>query len=75
MGKVILFIRVSTISQKMESQELVARRMAHTDGYTDDDILEPIKYKESAVKLSKQDRQGLQDLYRVLETRDDIDAI
>lgn len=75
MGKAIIFLRVSTLSQKLESQELIARRLAHADGYSDDDILEPIKYKESAVKLAEKDRQGLQELYRVLDTRDDIDAI
>ena len=45
MGKAIIFLRVSTLSQKLESQELIARRLAHADGYTDDDILEPIEYK------------------------------
>ena len=75
MGKAIIFLRVSTLSQKLESQELIARRLAHADGYTDDDILEPIKYKESAVKLGEKDRQGLQDLYAVLDERNDIDAI
>lgn len=75
MGKAIIFLRVSTLSQKLESQELIARRLAHADGYTDDDILEPIEYKESAVKLAEKDRQGLQDLYAVLDERNDIDAI
>lgn len=75
MGKAILFLRVSTLTQQLESQELVARRTAHADGYTDDDILPPIKYKESAVKLKEKDREGLQDLYKTLEARNDIDAI
>ncbi len=75
MGKVIIFLRVSTLSQRLESQEMVARKLAYLDGYTDDDILEPIKYKESAVKLAEKDRQGLQDLYKVLDERHDIDAI
>ena len=75
MGKAILFLRVSTLSQKLESQELLARRMAHNEGYTDDDILEPIKYKESAVKLAEKDRQGLQELYKVLDSRNDVDAV
>ena len=75
MGKAIIFLRVSTLSQRLESQELIARRLAHADGYTDDDILEPIKYKESAVKLGEKDRQGLQDLYAELDKRNDIDAI
>lgn len=52
MGKAIIFLRVSTLSKKLESQELIARRLAHADSYSDDDILEPIKYKESAVKLA-----------------------
>ena len=72
MGKAILFLRVSTLTQQLESQELVARRTAHADGYTDDDILPPIKYKESAVKLKEKDREGLQDLYKTLEAINDM---
>lgn len=75
MGKAVIFLRVSTLSQKLESQELVARRLAYADGYSDNDILEPIKYKESAVKLTEKDRQGLQDLYSIINIRDDIDSI
>lgn len=75
MGKAILFLRVSTASQELASQETAARKLAHTKGYTDDDILAPIQYKESAVKLEEKDRQGLQDLYATLEERTDIEAV
>lgn len=75
MGKVILFLRVSSAKQQLASQELIARRMAHADEYADEDILPPIQYKESASKLEEEDRKGVQDLYRILEERDDIDAV
>lgn len=75
MGKVILFLRVSSLKQDLTSQELVARRMAHADGYTDADILPPIQYKESASQLGEEDRKGLQELYKTLEERNDIDAV
>ena len=75
MGKVILFLRVSSEKQQLASQELVARRMAHSDEYSDADILPPIQYKESASKLDEEDRKGLQDLYKILEERNDIDAV
>lgn len=75
MGKAIIFLRVSTVSQNLESQELIARRLAHADGFEDNDILSPIKYKESAVKLEEKDREGLQDLYKILDDRKDIEAI
>lgn len=75
MGKAILFLRVSTVSQNLDSQEMMARKLAMQDGYTEKDILPPIQYKESAVKLSEKERQGLQNLYKILEERDDIDSI
>ena len=75
MGKVILFLRVSSAKQQLASQELIARRMAHADEYTDEDILPPIQYKESASRLGEKDREGIQELYKVLEERDDIDAV
>lgn len=74
MGKAILFLRVSTLSQDLESQEMMARKMAAKDGYKEEDTL-VIKYKESAVKLEEKDRAGLQDLYAILESRNDIDAV
>jgi len=75
MGKVILFLRVSSQQQQLESQELIARRMAHSDGYSDADILPPIKYKESASKLDEKNRKGLQELYKIIEDRNDIVAL
>lgn len=75
MGKVILFLRVSSEKQQLASQELIARRMAHADGYSDTDILPPIQYKESASRLDEENRKGLQDLYKILEERNDIDAV
>lgn len=75
MGKVILFLRVSSEKQQLASQELIARRMAHADGYSDENILPPIQYKESASRLEEKDRQGLQELYKTLEERNDIDAV
>lgn len=65
MIKVILFVRVSTISQHLESQEDVLRRLAHNDGYKDSEI-HVIGNKESALKISEEHREGLNELRKYM---------
>ena len=65
MGKVILFTRVSTQQQHLESQEDSLRRAAIADGFSENDMI-VIGSKESAIKLEEEERQGLQELKKVL---------
>lgn len=65
MGKVILFVRVSTGQQQLESQEDSLKRAAIADGYKEEDFI-IIGKKESAIKLDEDNRQGLQELKKYL---------
>lgn len=71
--KIILFVRVSTENQELESQIEDLKNAAYSDGYTDDDII-IIAKKESGVKLKEAEREGLNDLKRAIE-RNDIDGV
>lgn len=73
MGKVILFVRVSTEQQHLESQEDTLKRAAAADGYKEDDFI-IIGKKESAIKLDEDNRQGLHELKKQL-SGGDIDCI
>lgn len=73
MGKVILFVRVSTLQQHLESQEDALRRAAIADGYSEDDFI-VIGKKESAIKLDEEEREGLVELKSYL-VKGDIDCI
>ena len=69
MGRIVLFVRVSTLGQQLESQEDSLRRAALADGYSESDFI-IISNKESAIKLSEEEREGLNDLKRVIESED-----
>lgn len=69
MGKVILFTRVSTQQQHLESQEDSLRRAAIADGFSEDQMI-VIGTKESAIKLEEEERQGLQELKKELAKGD-----
>ena len=73
MGRIVLFLRVSTIGQRLESQEDSLRRAALADGYKEDAIL-VIGKKESAIKLSEEERKGLNELKDLID-KEDIDCI
>lgn len=74
MGKAILFVRVSTLKQELQSQLDVVEKMAKEQGFKKDDTL-TIKYKESATNPDNDKRLGLHDLYSTIETRKDVVAI
>lgn len=69
MGRIVLFVRVSTLGQQLESQEDSLRRAALADGHSESDFI-IISNKESAIKLSEEEREGLNDLKRVIESED-----
>lgn len=71
--KAILFVRVSTEKQTLESQIETLRRAALADGYKDDDII-VIAKKESGVKLKEAEREGLNELKAVIE-HGDVDCV
>jgi len=72
--KCILLSRVSTHSQdlKQQTDELIAA--AHKDGYSDDNII-IIEDKESAIKLSEEERNGLNELKRLINEDELIDCV
>lgn len=63
--KVVLFVRVSTENQELESQIEALKQSAYIDGYSDDDLI-VIAKKESGVKLKEAEREGLNELKRVI---------
>ena len=56
MKKAVLFVRVSTEKQTLESQIAALKRTASIDGYGDNDII-VIAKKESGVKLKEAERE------------------
>ena len=73
MGRICLFVRVSTLGQQLESQEESLRRAALADGYNEADFI-VIGKKESAIKLSEEEREGLNELKSLIET-EELDCI
>lgn len=65
MRKIVLFVRVSTDKQHLESQEDELRRAAMYDGYKEEDFV-VIGKKESAIKLDEYEREGLNELKELI---------
>lgn len=72
MKNCIIFIRVSTVQQDYERQRIELIKYAKTKGY-DDYII--IAHKESGIKLSEQERQGIEELKQTIERDSSISAI
>lgn len=73
MSKAILLVRVSTDQQDLTQQTEKVREEALRDGYSDNDII-VIEDKESAVKLSEEERHGLNMMKHYIEN-DDVDCV
>lgn len=73
MKRCILFLRVSTHKQSLDSQEVSLREQAHNSGFTDEQI-HVIKNTESASKLEEEEREGLNELYREID-KGDVDCV
>lgn len=72
--KGIALIRVSTDSQDLQQQtDVVVKRMMD-DGYRKEDII-CIENKESGVKLSEEERQGLTRMKEYIENDKDINSV
>lgn len=73
MKKAVLFVRVSTERQTLESQIESLKRTAFVDGYKDGDII-VIAKKESSVELKEAEREGLNELKSVIASND-VDCV
>ena len=73
MKKAVLFVRVSTEKQTLESQIEALKRTAFIDGYSDSDLI-VIAKKESGVKLKESEREGLNALKSVI-IENDVDCV
>lgn len=66
MGKAIILSRVSTTEQSLDSQTQVIMNEAFKNGFKQDDLI-IIEDKESAIKLSEEERHGLNEMKRHIE--------
>ena len=69
MSKAILFSRVSTERQSLDEQTKEIYDMAISDGFKDEDII-LIAEKESGIKLSEDERLGLNRMKEVISSED-----
>ena len=65
--KCILLVRVSTEQQSFDSQMKELYELALSSGYADENIT-PIAEKESGIKLSEEERAGLNKMKELIET-------
>lgn len=72
--KCICLVRVSSEAQSYDEQSRVIYNLAKEDGYDEDSIL-VIADKESAIKLSEEERNGLTTLKKYIQEDDSIDRV
>lgn len=72
--KAILLVRVSTLYQDYSEQEAIVRQAALADGFSDEQIIS-IKDKESAIKLTEEQRHGLNEMKQYIETDSSITCV
>lgn len=74
MKKCILLVRVSTDRQDFTEQEKQLYELAKRDGYDDNSII-IIAEKESAIKLSEEERNGLNKMKQAIDDNNDINCV
>ena len=74
MGKAIILSRVSTSHQDLTQQTEEVLREAHKDGYSDRNIM-IIENVESAIKLSEEERQGLNKMKDYINRDSTIESV
>lgn len=74
MDKVIVLSRVSTDSQDLNQQTQEVLKQVCRDGYSEDNII-LIEDKESGIKLSEEERNGLNKLKEYIESDSSIKAV
>lgn len=72
--KAILLVRVSTKAQDFDEQEREIYELAIRDGYSPDSII-PICEKESGIKLSEEERAGLNRMKDIIETDNTVNCV
>ena len=72
--KAVIFARVSTEAQDYTEQVNRMTAVAIADGYSKNDLV-VISNKESAIKLSEDEREGLQQLQSAITSDSSIDAV
>ena len=73
-SKCIIFLRVSTTSQSTDGQSNNVIRMAEASGYTKEQMFF-IEEQESGIKLSEEERLGLNKMKQLIETDSSIDCV
>lgn len=71
MAKCIILSRVSSDRQELDSQTLAIKNEAFKEGFTIDDMI-VIEEKESAIKLSEEERNGLNRMKEAINNNADI---
>lgn len=74
MIKCICFVRVSTAQQDFEAQKEAVIRAAIADGYKKSEI-KVVEGKESAIKLSEEQRKTLIEMERVIEDNPTVESV
>ena len=74
MAKAVLLVRVSTASQELEAQRNDLVKYAKSKGYAVDDLF-IIEDKESAIKLSEEERNGLNEMKSLINSDKSINAV
>ena len=74
MAKAILLIRVSSAGQSYEQQTKELKEFAVKDGYNENDLI-IIETKESARKLSEEERLGLNEMKKFILNDPSIDCV
>ena len=74
MSKAIILSRVSTLQQDLTQQTEEVLKEVYKDGYDDKDII-IIEDKESAIKLSEEERMGLNKMKEHINNDPTIDAV
>lgn len=74
MKKCILLVRVSTDRQDFTEQEKQLYELAKRDGYDDNSII-IIAEKESAIKLTEEERNGLNKMKQAIDDNSDINCV
>lgn len=72
--KCICLVRVSTIKQDTAPQREKVIASAIADGYSEEEI-EVIEKKESAIKLKKEEREGLKEMEEIISEHPTIEAV
>ena len=72
--RAIILSRVSSLQQTLEQQTEAVLKEVRKDGYTDDDII-IIEDKESAIKLSEEERNGLNKMKESISSDPSINAV